>query len=394
MASVTVGVLPALAVAGRARVGARAPGPHPEAAAGVQPGDAAAAGADRGHVDQRHAHRVAADPPLGREERLALPHQRDVAARSPDVDGDQVLVAGALAGELPPDHAGRWPRQHGGDRLGDGGLAGRDAAPRLHDLEVDDDPHLAKGLAERRQVPAHDRPDVGVERGEAGALVLAEGRVDVARQRDRHPRRHLGDDLPGPRLVARVDEREQVGDRQRLHVLLVDQHPHRGPDLVLVQRHHHRSGGVDPLGDADPPAARGQEHRRLGVEEQVVHLRPVLPPDLQDVLEAGGGQEAEPGALLLQDGVGGDGGAVDEAGDLRGRLPAHLEESLDAAPHPLDEVGRRRGHLGEVHGLLALEADHVGERPADVDADAQHGRSPVGLSGEDTPPTPSRGSSS
>ena len=45
------------------------------------------------------------------------------------------------------------------------------------------------------------------------------------------------------------------------------------------------------------------------------------------------------------------------AGDLRGRLPAHLEESLDAAPHSLDEVGRRRGREEPRHSRATVHQD-------------------------------------
>ena len=59
-------LLAAVAVAGRAGVGARAARADAEGAALVDVGDRAAAGADRVHVEHRHEQRVAADPRVAR----------------------------------------------------------------------------------------------------------------------------------------------------------------------------------------------------------------------------------------------------------------------------------------------------------------------------------------
>jgi hypothetical protein len=51
---------------------------------------------------------------------------------------------------------------------------------------------------------------------------------------------------------------------------------------------------------------------RRAVAHEGVQLGPILPPDLDDVLEARVGNELYSGALPLEKGVGGDCGAVEE----------------------------------------------------------------------------------
>ncbi len=48
------------------------------------------------------------------------------------------------------------------------------------------------------------------------------------------------------------------------------------------------------------------------LEEQIIRIRPVDPADLVDVPEAVGDEQRGPGAFALEDGVDGDGLAVQE----------------------------------------------------------------------------------
>ena len=123
---------------GRSRRGpARRPalrGPTRSAAGGVDPRDAAAAGADRVHVDHRHAQRVAAD--------RALAERRAACRRGP---APMSLLVPPMSSETKsrtperspanrrPDHAAGRAREEQGDRPLRGPRRRGDAAARVHD---------------------------------------------------------------------------------------------------------------------------------------------------------------------------------------------------------------------------------------------------------------------
>ena len=62
---------------------------------------------------------------------------------------------------------------------------------------------------------------------------------------------------------------------------------------------------VEPLADLESQRARDWTHP--GLEEKVVHVRPVLASHLQDVAEALGGEQRSPDPGALEDRVDGDG---------------------------------------------------------------------------------------
>jgi hypothetical protein len=74
----------------------------------------------------------------------------------------------------------------------------------------------------------------------------------------------------------------------------------------------------DPLRRLEPQVAR-HKRRRL-VDEKVVEIRPLLTADLEKVAEALRGEKARAHALVLDEGVGCDRGAVPEVAD-RGSRP-------------------------------------------------------------------------
>ena len=111
-------LLAAAAVAGRAGLGARRARADPQRAAGVEPRDRAAAGADRVHVDHRQPDRHARDHRLGRRPAPRRRPRRDVGARAAHVEGEHVLEAARArdvrraddAAGRPGEHARRRPR--------------------------------------------------------------------------------------------------------------------------------------------------------------------------------------------------------------------------------------------------------------------------------------------
>ena len=117
------GFLAAAAVAGGAWLRAGGMRADAQAAGAIEPGDGAAAGADRIHIDHRHAHRKAGDAALRADHRFAAFHQRDVARCAADIDGDQVAIART--------NARRWRRRSRRPRARTGTAAPAACARRM-----------------------------------------------------------------------------------------------------------------------------------------------------------------------------------------------------------------------------------------------------------------------
>ena len=124
----------AAAVADRAGLRPGAARADAKEAACVHPGDRAAAGADRLHVDERHRRR---QPPLdlelGRVALLAAGDDAHVGARAAHVEREHVLLAQRSGEALARDHAAGRARHHGLDRRLRGRLGEHRASVRLHD---------------------------------------------------------------------------------------------------------------------------------------------------------------------------------------------------------------------------------------------------------------------
>ncbi len=135
----------AAAVAGRSGIGARALRSDIEEAAAVEPGDRAAAGRDRGHVERRHVDLAARDGAFGGFERHAAFDEGDVGGGAAHVEGDEAapcvlareigarLRAGGRTGEqrvhrAPAGDRGR-ERHHAAVRLHQEALLGAHALP-------------------------------------------------------------------------------------------------------------------------------------------------------------------------------------------------------------------------------------------------------------------------
>ena len=120
------------AIAGGAGDGAGALRADMQDAAGVDPGDRAAAGADAGDVEAVQRDRVAGDPAAGDQGRLAADDQRDVGAGAAHVERDQIVFSEQSRGmDAAGDAAGR-AGQHGSGRQAPGT---RQSARRRHATE-------------------------------------------------------------------------------------------------------------------------------------------------------------------------------------------------------------------------------------------------------------------
>ena len=131
---------------------------------------------------------------------------------------------------------------------------------------------------------------------------------------------------------------------------------------------------VEALGDAKRGGSERQRPRHQGdglLELDVVEARADLAADLEDVAEALGRDQRGPGDAALDDRVGGDGRAVGDVAEFGGVRVGGGQDPVGDVEEADARVGRRRGHLVDARraGLL-VDEDRVGERAADVDAEA------------------------
>ena len=110
-------------------------------------------------------------------------------------------------------------------------------------------------------------------------------------------------------LVVGVGVAIEEQDRAGLDAELLELRAERR-DLALVERRVDLAVGEHALLDLE--AQRALDQRHVLLEEQIVGVRPVDAADLVDVAEAFGDEQRGLGAGALQDGVDGDGRAVQE----------------------------------------------------------------------------------
>ena len=233
-------------VAGRAGVRARALGPDLQAAGGVEPGDAAPAGADGVDVDHGHSQRVPAQPTLRPGLDTAPADQRHVEAGPAHVHGHDVVEPGRLAGDVTGDHSGRRPRQDGPHRAIHRRPRRGDPAVGLHDLERTAEALGLELAPQVLHVRRDDRPQVRVERRDHEPLVLAELGIDRGGERDLEPREVLADQRRGALLVGGIEEGEEVADRDGGHPGVAEA-PHGLHHGRLVERPEHRPRWRPPV---------------------------------------------------------------------------------------------------------------------------------------------------
>ena len=313
---------------------------------------------------------------LARELRPPVRDQGHVGGRAPHVEGDQIAKAGGAPDLQAAHHARGRPGQHRPHRLDARRLEGHHAAIALGDMGRRRDPHLAQARAEPLEIAGEHRSEVGVHHDRRQPLVLAELRRDLVRARHEDAGALLLDDAARRLLVARVDVavEEAHGDRPRARDT---EGARRLAHLGQVERRLDAPVVAQPLPHL-VPARAGDEHPRL-VGLQIVEMGPALAADLEQVAEALGGDEARVGAAMLDQRIGGDGGAVAEVVDRGRRGLRRLAEALDdAVGDGARRVVRRARHLpdADVTGGGVDEAD-VGERASRVDADAPHVRCPL-----------------
>ena len=363
----------AIRVAHGAGLGAGTARPDLEMTLAADPGDRAATRADGLDVDHRDAHRERTDGTAIGHMRLGTFDQAEIGRGAAGVQGDHIGKPRHLGNDRAAERAGGRPRQRRGDRFAHHLIRAGDAAARLHHQER----LLAQAgtelVADAFEIAAHMRFDEGVDEGRHRALILAVFRQHVAGERDGCVRVFRGDDLGHAALVRRIGVGMQQTDTDRLDALLAKE-PRRGARASFVERAQLAAEEIEPAADL---AHVAQRHDALRLHPEIriaVALGHRLAGDFQDVAEAFGDDEAEPGDLSLQQRIGCDRRAVRKPGEVIQRGAAGIENGLDAANETDGGIGRGAGDLGDAHlARGAIDADDIGEGAAGVDADPKMG---------------------
>ena len=294
-----------------------------------------------------------------------------------------------VRGEVP--QAGG--RARGGARKeGKGGAlgdleGGRDAAVRLHHEQDAAEPQLVEAPDERLQVARDDRPNVRVQDGRRGAVVVAHLGEEVARRRHVRVRHQLAAERERLLLMLRAGGRVQEGDRDRLDPVL-DEDPAGLADRVRVERRDLVAFVVRSLGDAESQVTRDERLGRL--QPVIVRRLSRSLPQRERIPEAVRADQAGAGSPAGQESVRGHRRPVDDQLDLgqeRLERPAGAGRDLLETGHQAERrVGRRRARLMHDPCPVAAQQEEVCESPAYVDADAvRHDPRSLAVSASSTP---------
>ena len=218
----------ACAVAGRPWIGARAVGADPQQAKRVDPGDAAAAGADLDQVDRWRLEKQAAalletahagHLELRRARRLAAGDQRDLGGRAAHIESQDVGRAEPLGKMRGDRDASSGPGLDQPDRELAREIEAQRAAAGAHHEEGAARASFLQGLRELGQIARHQRLDVGIGHGGGNAAVLADLRQHARGQRHREIGPLRLDSACRGLLVGRVGVGVQEAHGDRLDVL-------------------------------------------------------------------------------------------------------------------------------------------------------------------------------
>ncbi len=181
---------------------------------------------------------------------------------------------------------------------------------RLDDQDGAGKSCIHQPLLQAMQIARQRRTDVCVHYSCRYAIELLDLREHIRGKGDVGIRHCLGQRGGSCALVARIAIGVQVADRDRLHVGSLQ----RGDGVVergVVERCLDRAVGAHALGDAEAQCAW---HELLGRRHaQVVAIVLQALAHLDNVAMAFGGEQADAGTLVLEQRIGGDGGAMHDA---------------------------------------------------------------------------------
>ena len=177
----------------------------------------------------------------------------------------------------------------------------------------------------------------------------------------------------------------QIAHRHRLDPLAL-QHRDRGGERSRIERRLDPAVAAQALAHAEPQPARNQLLGRRQAQIVAVVLQPLA--HLDDIAMAFGGQQPDARPFALQQGVGRDRGAVDDAlgvGQQRRAVPAQpFRQQLQAVENPDRRITGGRRDLFQGRPAEIVDRNKIGKGAADIDADAVHRSLPViGVAGED-----------
>ena len=247
----------------------------------------------------------------------------------------------------------------------------RAAAVALDDQGLRAEAVLGKPGAQTFEIACDGRERVGAQHGRRRAVPFAQLRQDVGTDHHRDARHFLRQDGAGPLLVRGIDLRPEEGDRHRVHPQLAEARRRRA-DIRLVQRIDLLTPVVDAPADTEAAVPGNERLRPRHPDVERLGLGPVH--ELQHVAKALGREQTRDGAVALDDGVGADRRAVNDAAALgdEGLLGTaqFLAGQRDPAQDALKGVLPVAQRLEDLDLAARFVGDgDVGEGATDVDAD-------------------------
>ena len=353
-------------VAGGARHRSHALRADIENAALIDPADRAAAGADINRIHRRQAAgHVPENFPFVRDRRLAAIDDGDVVGGAAGFECNHIFEASKRADIARKSHrAGdRRRMERPGRKLQRLVHANDTAAGRGHQDGAVIAPVGFQTIGQAFQVILEDRRHIGIEHRRAGALEFEHLRQHFVRQRDVDVGQFLAQDFARAQLVHRIHERIHVHHGDRLDAALFD-HPCCALYVFLGKRRDDLAVRTDTLAHHQHVAPRHDQFGRIPIELESGNALGAAAAE--HIAKALGGDQRGLDAFALENGVGGNRGAVSK----RERLLTAYAGARQAIDHAVEEGRRRRGDLADpLLAGLQIDPDHIGERTADIGAD-------------------------
>ena len=229
------------------------------------------------------------------------------------------------------------------------------------------DPPIRQTLFELVDIRPNPGKQHGVDHRGAGPGVFPEFRADLGRQDDRETRAGFRENFPCSLFMQGIAVGMQIGDRNCFDALRGECPPGL-PDTLLIQRNLDRA--------VRPNAARNAEavtpgHQRPGLcVIEMVEIRARLVCDFEHVPETLGRKQSCGCAAALDDGVGRNGRAMHDEGELTGLNSECGERLVDSGYATAGGIRRHGGDLrGQNLPSALLDQNHIGKGSPDIDAD-------------------------
>jgi len=217
------------------------------------------------------------------------------------------------------------------------------------------------------EIARHHRLYIGIGAGGRDALVLADFRTHIGRQRDPQVRQRALENFLRALLVGSIREALQKCDCNAFDALFPKRR-HQRRDRGFIQRQQYAPLGVDALGHGQAQVAWDQ--RRRLVEKNIVLREAVLPPDFNEIAETFRSHERSLCTLALYQRVGCECRAEDKNIQRAGLELRLREYFLHCSDHRFFRRARRGEHLAGPALSVGFEHD-VGEGAADIDGEAR-----------------------